>query len=73
LWEVETLSRLDPHDQVEMMRRSLDAITTAKKAADKAFTWLYALASASDAYTRQKGARPDASSDEEGPDTPDQR
>jgi hypothetical protein len=74
LSEVETFTQLDPHDQVAMMRRSLDAITTAKKAADKAFTWLYALASASDASTRQKGARHDASPGDEGdPDTPDQR
>jgi hypothetical protein len=59
--EMETFAQLDPQDQVAMMRHSLDAITAAKKAADKAFTWLYALASASDAYTRQKGERPDAS------------
>jgi hypothetical protein len=74
LSEVESFGRLEPQDQVDAMRRSLDAITKVKEAADQAFTWLNAVARASDAYTRQKGARADASSGHaRSTDTPDAR
>jgi hypothetical protein len=73
LVDVETFGQLDPQDQVDVIRRSLDAVTTVKKAADKAFTWLYAVARASDALTKnQKGDRVNARPGNAGdPDTPD--
>jgi hypothetical protein len=71
LGDIESFGQLDPQRQVDVMRRSLDAITAVRKAADQAFTWMNALVRASDAFTRQKGARPDASADAGGPGTPD--
>jgi hypothetical protein len=69
--EMQHFAELDPQRQADVLRRSLEAITTVKKAADKAFTWLYAVASASDALTTQKGGRAHARRGHAGdPDTP---
>jgi hypothetical protein len=64
--DMETFAQLDPKDQADVLRRSLEAVATVKKSADKAFTWLYALATASDALTNQKGGPQDARAGDEG-------
>jgi hypothetical protein len=72
LSDIETVGQLNPASQVDFMRRGLETVTAMRKAADQLFTWLNAFMPASDAYTRQKGGRADASARHEGGhDTPD--
>jgi hypothetical protein len=72
LSDIEIVGQLDQQRQVDVMRRGLETVTAMRKAADQLFTWLNAFIRASDAYTRQKGGRADASARHAGdPGTPD--
>jgi hypothetical protein len=74
LGDVEAFAQQEPQHQAAVMRRCLDALTAARKAEEQAIAWLQAVARASDAFTRQKGARSDASPGDAGDlGTPDQR
>jgi hypothetical protein len=68
LADTERFTQFDPQEQVEAMRRGLNAIEAVQKAAKEAMTWMNALVRASDAYSRarQTGGPQDARSRDEG-------
>jgi hypothetical protein len=68
--DMQAFAQRDRAAQLPVLREAVDAVEKLREASKSATTWLLAVTRAVDAYTRQKGGRPDASAGHAGGDDP---